>query len=158
MLTDGPSWFHWEWTKTQHSFPEKVSKNSEAFLQNVCSQINRNWESGEDKIVRTIDRFWLVGCDLLRGAYYYVWAKDAPDKEYGLCEEPEASNRLQVLPGMAGGYGLDGSTYSWRWTRSALNESGDSSRMVLSTITSRGLNRDYSNSAAFGMSPACSIG
>ena len=66
-------------------------------LQAVCSQVNRNWTSG-DTIVRTTDRFWLPGCDLMRTWFdssYGGGAKYFKDCDAGLCEETEFANHVR---------------------------------------------------------------
>lgn len=65
-------------------------------LQAVCSQVNRNWIS-DGTIVRTTDRFWLPGCDLMKSAYTSNGYSDSDFKDIasGLCEETEFSNHLR---------------------------------------------------------------
>ena len=120
-------------------------------LQAVCSQVNRNWTSG-DTIVRTTDRFWLPGCDLMKRAsshwniYYYF-----KDSVYGLCEETEFNSHMR--PSFKNG-SLGPGSYSYCWLRSA---NADYSYGVASLYYG---SVDYydSNYVANGLSPACTIG
>ena len=91
-------------------------------LQAVCSQVNRNWTSG-DTIVRTTDRFWLPGCDLMKSADSHVTITDYfKDSVYGLCEETEFNSHLRpsfVNDSMGPG------SYSDCWLRSANADDSD---------------------------------
>lgn len=89
LWTNQPNWYSRTSYIVKHSLLEKANANSDAFLQNICAQVNRNWTTGGE-IVRTVDRFWLCGCDLLKSAprFGWVYADKVPDMENGLCEEP----------------------------------------------------------------------
>ena len=90
LWTNQPNWYSRTSYTVKHSLPEKANANHDAFLQNVCAQINRNWTTGGE-VVRTIDRFWLCGCDLLKeGMPSFSWVSDdkIPDLTNGLCSEP----------------------------------------------------------------------
>ena len=130
-------------------------------LQAVCSQVNRNWTSG-DTIVRTTDRFWLPGCDLMKSADSHVTIINYyKDSVYGLCEETEFNNHVIPYGSMAsyvnGCLGIGGN--SEQWLRSAYGTDS---------------NPDYTDNVAYldyrlvdqigyahgwnGLSPACTIG
>ena len=123
-------------------------------LQAVCSQVNRNWTSG-DTIVRTTDRFWLPGCDLMKSASIYSYLEPITnyfrDSVHGLCEELEFNSHMR--PSFVNG-SLGPSSYSYCWLRSAY---ADYSYYV--AILNFGLVDDYVYSyVAIGLSPACTIG
>ena len=86
-------------------------------LQAVCSQVNRNWIS-DGTVVRTTDRFWLPGCDLMKSAYTSSGYSDSDFKDIasGLCEETEFSNHLR--PSFVNDSMGPGSN-SYCWLRSA---------------------------------------
>ena len=122
-------------------------------LQAVCSQVNRNWTSG-DTIVRTTDRFWLPGCDLMRTLFdssYGGGAKYFKDCDAGLCEETEFANH--VRPSFVNGsMGLG--SYSYCWLRSAHAYASDYVAQLAYG------NADYDDYYVdyCGFAPACTIG
>ena len=121
-------------------------------LQAVCSQVNRNWTSG-DTIVRTTDRFWLPGCDLMKSAYTSNGYSDSDFKDIasGLCEETEFSNHLRpsfVNDSM--GPGSDSAC----WLRSAYADDSDD---VAELYDGHAYYYFYDD-AYCGFAPACTIG
>lgn len=137
----------------KHTFVEKAAANDDALLPAVCKQVNRNWTSG-DSIVRTIDLFWLPGCDLMKNASpsYVTIAKYFLDSVNGLCEEQELNSHLSPssINGCKGVY----SRYVC-WLRSA---------GAIDSIDVAALDFGNVNASAYvpgddnGFSPACSIG
>ena len=122
-------------------------------LQAVCSQVNRNWTSG-GTIVRTTDRFWLPGCDLMRTWFdssYGGGAKYFKDCDAGLCEETEFANH--VRPSFVNGSMGLGSN-SDCWLRSA---HADDSYTVAVLYDGNAYNAGYANYYC-GFAPACTIG
>ena len=120
-------------------------------LQAVCSQVNRNWTSG-DTIVRTTDRFWLPGCDLMKSASSYNTITDYfKDSVYGLCEETEFNNHM--MPSFING-SLGLGSYSFCWLRSAhADYSHYVACLIDCSVDSNAYFYGYS-----GLSPACTIG
>ena len=116
-------------------------------LQAVCSQVNRNWISG-DKIVRTTDRFWLPGCDLMKNVYTYSNFKDIAS---GLCEETEFSNHLR--PSFVND-SMGPDSYSDCWLRSAHPYDSDSVAALAEAFGGAGTYYAY----YCGFAPACTIG
>lgn len=147
IWSNAPGWSGNKTYQTKHSFIDKVAVNSDALLQSVCSQVNRNWTKG-DVVVHTIDRFWLPGCDHLRGSTTY---ENFLDTSCGLCEEPEFSAHMK--PTFKNGcLGVGSSGFSW--LRSAFSKR--------TSYTSHLYNGrvDYDSYSAhyIGFSPACTIG
>ena len=122
-------------------------------LQAVCSQVNRNWTSG-DTIVRTTDRFWLPGCDLMRTWFdssYGGGADYFKDCDASLCEETEFANH--VRPSFVNGsMGLGSS--SCCWLRSAY---ADYSYLVAELYDGNATD-NYYDAYSCGFAPACTIG
>jgi hypothetical protein len=124
-------------------------------LQAVCSQVNRNWTSG-GTIVRTTDRFWLPGCDLMKSASVVSWCSPMTgyfkDSVYGLCEELEFNSHM--MPSYVNG-SLGVGSYSYCWLRSA---NADHSRGVAYLYYGSVYYDYYYGDYATGLSPACTIG
>lgn len=120
-------------------------------LQAVCSQVNRNWIS-DGTIVRTTDRFWLPGCDLMKSAYTSNGYSDSDFKDIasGLCEETEFSNHLR--PSFVNDSMGPGSCSSC-WLRSAHAAYSD----LVAALGDGHANYNY-YAVDCGFAPACTIG
>jgi hypothetical protein len=123
-------------------------------LQAVCSQVNRNWTS-DDTIVRTTDRFWLPGCDLMKSASVASWCSPMTgyfkDSVYGLCEELEFNGHM--MPSYVNG-SLGVGSDSYCWLRSAhADYSSD-----VATLDGGSVGDYYYADVYNGLSPACTIG
>lgn len=148
VWTNAPSGLGRSSYAVKHTFIEKAAANEDALLQAVCKQVNRNWQSG-DSIVRTVDTFWLPGCDITKSI---GWNSSAyKDVVNGLCEEAEFSKHMKpaFVNGCAGYYSL---TYCW--LRSAY---ADYSYAVAILVDGDAGTYDYGRDYV-GFSPACSIG
>lgn len=139
----------------KHTFIEKVSVNRDAFLPNVCTQLNRTW-SCSDKSFITSDRFWLPGFDFMKSVdsvydycspvtdYFY-------DSIYGLCEEKEFNKHLSpVYINGSSGYGSS----SRCWLRSCESKYNDTvGALIYGKAGSVSFTYDE-----VGFTPACTIG
>lgn len=163
----------------RHTFVEKAAANGDAFLQNVCSQVNRTWfldwtqdanytqTLGEEGTEWTADRFWLPGCDLLRTETLknnqYLGEKH--DTNIGLCEEPAFAKHLlkEFSNGCQGYYNM----YTLRspagksYAGSSWQNFGPMTVSTASTSTGAvAIDTVYGalGYKVFGVAPACTIG
>ena len=134
-----------------HSFIEKTAMNKDSFLQSVCKQVNRNW-TPDNNIVRTIDVFWLPGCDLMKsGNFPYDVEQLCLDSANGLCEEPEFVKHSN-LSSINGCLGIGSRHYC------QLRSMFVSCHYMGAVLFEDGIDVFACEQTIFGFSPACSIG
>lgn len=136
----------------KHNFIEKLALNTDDLLPSVCKQVNRNWESSGN-VVRTIDAFWLPGCDYLKSATTVtsiVTEDEFKDSVEGMTEEREY-NAHMYIKSINGCSGLFDGHYCW------LRSAGSS---VITVATLYGEHLGYTGYANdyTGFAPAFSIG
>lgn len=136
----------------KHTFIDKVAVNEDEMLQAVCKQVNRNWTMG-DNIIRTVDTFWLPGCDLMKSAGFA--SDEIKDIANGMCEEVEFSKHTS--PAFINGcQGFYSNTHCW--LRSAYAATDPDDEYVVACLCYDGADFYDSTYRYSGVSPACSIG